>query len=344
MSKFTFLIFFLFAQTSLAQLTEILTGLDSPTRIHVNGDFLYYAEDHSVSRINLSDNNATPELIYEGFENAGGVAVKDNLLFVADFDTGNIWKIDLSVEPHSAVVLCTSYTPNNLEIDGDFLYYSDNNINYIRKVNIYTGNDTNEETVVSENDAAGLDIHEGYMYYTYNSSYIYRMDLNDEEADHIFVGDLVWNVNAVRFHNGYLYTASPAPRIVMRYDFTNEEPNNAIELLNVDDGLTFPTGLAIHNDILYIASGSRIFKYETSLSTEDNSLDNLTVFPNPATTTINIKGLLNTTGYKLYNTIGEQVLSGSINTYNASIDISKLSSGMYVLNLSGTTNFKIVKN
>src|SRR5690606_21282253 len=135
----------------------------------------------------------------------------------------------------------------------------------------------------------------------YNSSYIYRMDLNDEEADHIFVGDLVWNVNAVRFHNGYLYTASPAPRIVVRYDFTNEEPNNAIELLNVDDGLTFPTGLAIHNDILYLAIGSILFKYETSFSTEEYSLDNLPFFPNPVTTTINIKGLLNTTAYKLDN-------------------------------------------
>ncbi|HZW63092.1 MAG TPA: T9SS type A sorting domain-containing protein [Flavobacteriaceae bacterium] len=344
MNKFTFLILFLLFQTSFAQLTELISGLDSVTRLCVDGDFLYYAEDHAVSRINLLDENATSELLYDGFDEAGGVAIKDNLLFVADFGDSRIWKIDMSAQPFTATVLSLSPYPNSLDIYGDYLYWTDNNNDQLRKVNIYTGSTSTSTPVVYGNAMIGIDIYENYLYYSYDFYYVYRMDLTDEEAEHLLVANQVDYSNAILFHNGNVYVGSPGPNVIMRYDFTNEIPNNGIELLNQDDGLSYPTGLAIHNDILYIANSSRIYKYDTSLSTQENSLNNLTIYPNPATNSITINGLKDVVSYKLYNNVGKVVLSGSLSNFNSNLDVSTLSSGMYILNLAGSTNYKIVKN
>ncbi len=64
--------------------------------------------------------------------------------------------------------------------------------------------------------------------------------------------------------------------------------------------------------------------------------DNLfTVYPNPASTEINInvEASLIGTIYSMYDNLGQLVLKGKINSLNTIIELRNLSRGIYLLNI-----------
>jgi len=71
------------------------------------------------------------------------------------------------------------------------------------------------------------------------------------------------------------------------------------------------------------------------------------IYPNPVSNILNIQGRenLSGTGYTITNVQGRQVAAGSLTAINNTIDVAALSSGMYVLTLSGnsTGSYKLVK-
>ena len=68
------------------------------------------------------------------------------------------------------------------------------------------------------------------------------------------------------------------------------------------------------------------------------------VYPNPTYLFVNIKTELpRLSKYVLLNIYGQKVLSGIINQKNFRIDLSKLSSGVYVLRIDNKS-YKIIKN
>jgi hypothetical protein len=85
------------------------------------------------------------------------------------------------------------------------------------------------------------------------------------------------------------------------------------------------------------------------LSVEDQMQENnFALYPNPVTTQINIsfpKSAENAE-FALYNVLGERILQTRINTMKNSIDVSGLSSGMYIASITSnnkTTSYKIIK-
>ncbi len=89
------------------------------------------------------------------------------------------------------------------------------------------------------------------------------------------------------------------------------------------------------------------FKYAEVVSVEFISTSYVNVFPNPALDKINIKASddYNTANIKVINTLGVEVVANNqLTTYNGSIDLSHLASGIYyvvIQNGENTENIKI---
>ena len=85
------------------------------------------------------------------------------------------------------------------------------------------------------------------------------------------------------------------------------------------------------------------------LSVEDQLQENnFALYPNPVTTQISISFPKNAENadFTLYNVLGKKILQTKITTLNNSVDVSGLSSGMYIASITSnnkTTSYKIIK-
>lgn len=92
-----------------------------------------------------------------------------------------------------------------------------------------------------------------------------------------------------------------------------------------------------------VSSNSGIVEYPiSSLSTPSLALENVSLYPNPATSIVNIKGLDNTlTSIELYNLAGQKVLSATSNL--ESINISQFQAGVYIVKLNSLAGSRMIK-
>lgn len=84
----------------------------------------------------------------------------------------------------------------------------------------------------------------------------------------------------------------------------------------------------------------RLDEVLTSVGSSHNK-DDLAIYPNPATSIITIENILPGTEYKIFNTLGIEVLSG---IYNENINVANLLSGVYFIQIPSTgETLKFVK-
>jgi hypothetical protein len=99
------------------------------------------------------------------------------------------------------------------------------------------------------------------------------------------------------------------------------------------------------NKILTITSGSTIrstFDYNNVLSINDVpnvKQFNVSVFPNPSQDYITVKSSETITNVEIYSALGKEVMSTTLKTIN----ISELSSGIYLMNISLNSGNKVVR-
>jgi Secretion system C-terminal sorting domain len=112
----------------------------------------------------------------------------------------------------------------------------------------------------------------------------------------------------------------------------------------VQNTITGTNGSAIQGIQFYFASSTlTITDFETNLS--------ISTYPNPTSSFLNIKiqGIQeNTLSYKLFNILGELLVSGDIKNNTAEINVEQLPSATYLLRVSNSNNitktYKIIKN
>lgn len=86
-----------------------------------------------------------------------------------------------------------------------------------------------------------------------------------------------------------------------------------------------------------------------TIGIEEQMLDtNFALYPNPVTTEINISFPKNSKNaeFMLFNILGERILQTNISSLKNSVDVSGLSSGMYIASITSnnkTTSYKIIK-
>ncbi|WP_178984875.1 T9SS type A sorting domain-containing protein [Winogradskyella helgolandensis] len=83
------------------------------------------------------------------------------------------------------------------------------------------------------------------------------------------------------------------------------------------------------------------------LSVDEFELNALAVYPNPAQDVLNIDYKSTLTGVKMYNIVGQEVLSRTTATSQLQLDIAAFTSGIYIVKLfteEGQHSFRIVKD
>jgi hypothetical protein len=67
------------------------------------------------------------------------------------------------------------------------------------------------------------------------------------------------------------------------------------------------------------------------------------VYPNPATSVINISNTTAINEVAIYNFLGQSVLNKSVSGNNAEINVENLSNGIYVLKIKSGSNQSTIK-
>jgi hypothetical protein len=95
-------------------------------------------------------------------------------------------------------------------------------------------------------------------------------------------------------------------------------------------------------NLMYV---DNFYFYKTATaSISDNELLNVSMYPNPASSTLNITAKSTIKNAAIYNVLGKQLMTLDINKNSEAIDVSKLATGMYLIkytidNATGTAKF-----
>ncbi len=124
-----------------AQTIDVVTGLNNPSRLLLNGNDLYFSTPSEVFKIDITESSPTPVSVVSGLTTATGMAIGGNTLYIAEFNAGRISKIDLTDPvPTLETVISGLNTPNCLYLEGNTMYYSDNNSQIVAKFDVTEAN------------------------------------------------------------------------------------------------------------------------------------------------------------------------------------------------------------
>jgi len=79
------------------------------------------------------------------------------------------------------------------------------------------------------------------------------------------------------------------------------------------------------------------------LSTNGNSLQTLSYYPNPVKNVLNLKNASAINSVAIYNTLGQQVLNSAVNTTETNLDLSALSNGIYFVKVQAGESSKTIR-
>ena len=96
------------------------------------------------------------------------------------------------------------------------------------------------------------------------------------------------------------------------------------------------------NELMYIDDVSLTYASDETLGVSDNDILSFSIYPNPASGLISIKGIENINSIKVYSILG--ALEKEVFNTNQ-IDVSKLASGIHLIKVDNGTVFsrKIIK-
>lgn len=78
------------------------------------------------------------------------------------------------------------------------------------------------------------------------------------------------------------------------------------------------------------------------MGTEDFKFNAVKLYPNPASDKITVKGLEDTTSYKIYNILGAEITTGNI-AESGSINVKNFALGVYFLKFENGKTYKFIK-
>jgi len=116
--------------------------------------------------------------------------------------------------------------------------------------------------------------------------------------------------------------------------FGDLDADGDMDLLGAEYGTGSPSGAFYYFENTTITNTLGII--ETSM------IAKFVLYPNPATTFINISGLTKEEKYVIYNVLGEKVIDGTISD-NDKIDIQNMTNGLYFLKIENQNAFQFIK-
>ncbi len=179
-------------------------------------------------------------------------------------------------------------------------------------------------------------------------------DLDNPDLDFIYEGETDAIDHNGYVHNGKYYMANYTAGIRV-IDVTDLENGNMEEVMSFDthpetDDADFEGVWSVYP---FFASGNIVISdinrgfllvRDPLLANNDINLDTFTIAPNPANDQIIIRGAKNTfSSVEVFNILGQTVLMSNFDaTSTKSIDVSKLTSGMYLVKLDDKTTKRLI--
>ncbi len=349
--KKSVIIVFALLSFSLFQAQEITTivDIDFPLGITVHNDDIYIGGLFD-GRVKASLGGTFPapySVIDPGFMECSDLIVHNDNLYIAQLDGGNIFQIDLTVEPLTRTLFTATDGLNGFALKDNYLYFSTSFDGKIQRINL------NAETIVIETVLSGLARVSGIaisgdeLYFcesnTDNVSKINLTESNPTPVQLVPTG-IIDNPTNIAVDVTTIYVSEISQGRISKIDLT--DANSVTRVLT---GLSSPRDIDIANEYLYISeSGAdRILRVALSdlesLSIEEVELTNtLKIFPNPSNNFIQIEGLQNKQAYTIYDIQGKKITNDFLRA-NEKINIQKLQNGMYFLKLENEGILKFMK-
>lgn len=138
MKQFYILILLISSGFLNAQVTDVVTGLNTPVGLVLNGNDLYIAEigGNRILKIDITANTLTATEVVTGLNGPIGLELNGNDLYIAEAG-GKISKMDITATtPTATDVLKGLNRPAGLQLNGNDLYIAEANGNKISKFNL----------------------------------------------------------------------------------------------------------------------------------------------------------------------------------------------------------------
>jgi hypothetical protein len=87
----------------------------------------------------------------------------------------------------------------------------------------------------------------------------------------------------------------------------------------------------------------KVSAYDASLSNEEFDGSNFIAYPNPVKDVLNLSYTSEITAVRVLNLLGQEVISQEVNTTSTQIDMSHLSTGTYIVNVTVGDSIKVIK-
>lgn len=302
--------------TSAGVKSTYATGLGFPTGVAIDGAGNMYASDQTNNIIwKITNNGATVTQFNSGISCMQGfVAAPGNTLYVGDYCNSFVYAIDAS---GTATVFASGNdisNPNGIILDpsGNLLVTNEGNNAIVRVTTQPLAVHLVRFTASQKNGAAVLNwvaVEDGHPY-----NYIIE---RAADAKNFLAAGEVNAIGNTAIENNYTFTD---------------------RAVNISSGQLF-----YRLKIVDKTDGKITYSNIAKLSVNNTAEINL--YPNPGqgnTLTIDA-GTTATTGYKLLNIAGQQVLQGMLNERAATVDVSTLAPGTYFIYFSNGQHQKWVK-
>ncbi len=248
--------------------------------------------------------------------------------------------------------------PYGLSYYDNHFYILDNENKLIEKVDVNTKEVTDTiylpDTMMTY--PTGLTVIDGDIWYndprgpyaqTSEDDYLTEMSQYDFKCT--FTHSICNYPTGLTFDGSHIWTTDGSTQIIYMID---NNTNTAIKAINAPGGI-YPNGLCWDGEYLWVANNASdsIYKLDigtltTNINYEDNNIDEINIYPQPAKNYINIK-INNTNSTKikigLYNNLGQKIddINNKNNINNiVTINLNKynLSSGIYYLHFQLNNN------
>lgn len=331
-----------------SQITEVVSGLSSPYGLTVdNIGKLYIAESGTVNGNRISYvllNNPIPlaktDLFTTNLITPTRLKLYNDYLYVTESNSnfGEVSRAYLggTTQPQMQSYFSTGLvTPIGIDIKDGNLYIGDYGNYAIKKIN--TSTFPFQVSLLTNNLATDIVI-DGDLFYYSNPDYgnVLSHSINNSSPTSIDIVSGITHPSSLLLNNGTLYISDSTEGKIYRI---NPYGNSTIPEL-VLTGLNGPQEMVVYNNEMYIAesNANRIVKINLNLLRNLNFENTISIIisPNPAQNILNIQTQETIKEVSIYDILGKKVAVNQIS--NNSIDISKLSKGVYLIKIIGENN------
>lgn len=331
----------IFHLSAKSQTSTVLEGFLFLKKIQFKDDFLYFTDSNSIKKIDVSlENPPVITVVDDGLFSPQDIAIKGDYLYIAHGE--KISKVNITSDtPVMPIDVITNIsTPFGLCFVGDNLFIS--TYGMISKIDVTQTNPT-ITTVINGLQGITFSIlgKDNFLYFSTTVSSIFpqqgicKIDLTMATPiiETVFSG--VADPKTFVFNGNELIFSELGNLRISSIDIT--QPNPIINVIaNIPLGAY---GLAIHNNILYLAeffglTNDRILKIDAPLSLNSfYPVDDLLLYPNPANNVIYFLHDTSSATYTIYTLLGQEIEQGE--THNNEIFIDHIPTGVYLIKING---------